>query len=147
MKQHRTRALALALAIGLVPMLGACNRDADDAPAGDATTTQILRVAGVDVGRSIGPDRRITDTTDDFRPGDTIYVSVRTEGGPGGGTLSARWTFEDGQVVEEGSQSVSSGASVTEFHISQPAGLPVGSYSVEISLDGRTVETEDFEVR
>jgi hypothetical protein len=33
-----------------------------------------------------------------------------------------------------------------EFHISKPDGWPPGEYQVEIMLDGRTVDTLDFEV-
>ena len=33
--------------------------------------------------------------------GDTIYASVRTSGAAPSASLTARWTFEDGQIVEE----------------------------------------------
>lgn len=149
------RVFTLAFAIGLVPMLGACDRDTEveddvDVPAADeATPAEAVRVTDVELGRSIDADGRIADDddTDDFGPGDTIYVSVNTEGAASGSTLSARWTFEDGQVVDETSQTISpTGPATTEFHISQPGGLPAGSYRVEIQLNGRTVETVEFEV-
>lgn len=148
---HTGRSLTLVLAFAFVPLLGACgggDDEVDDVPAGDVTTTQTARVTDVNLGRSIGTDRRVTAATTDFGRNDTIYASVATTGGAAKTTLTARWTFEDGQVVEESSQSVSSsGASVTEFHISQPGGLPPGEYQVEISLNGQVVETEEFEVR
>ena len=149
------RAFTLAFAIGLVPMLGACDREAEvdddvDVPMADeATTAEAVRVTDVELGRSIDAEGRIADDegTDDFGPGDTIYVSVNTEGAASGSTLSARWTFEDGQVVDETSQTISpTGPATTEFHISQPGGLPAGEYRVEIQLNGRTVETLEFEV-
>ena len=149
------RVFTLAFAIGLAPMLGACGGDTEveddlDVPAADeATTAEAVRVTDVELGRSIDAEGRIADDddTDDFGPGDTIYVSVNTEGAASGSTLSARWTFEDGQVVDETSQSISAtGPATTEFHISQPGGLPAGNYRVEIQLNGRTVETVEFEV-
>jgi hypothetical protein len=103
-----------------------------------------LDVTGVALGRSIGADKRVVEEVGDFAPTDTIYASVETSG-TGSGTLSARWTFEDGQVVDEGSQSIS-GASVTEFHVSNPAGWPAGHYEVVISLDGDEVERSGFDV-
>ncbi|CAN5624306.1 hypothetical protein BH23GEM10_BH23GEM10_17840 [soil metagenome] len=149
------RMLRLALALALVPMIGACGGDDDvddnvppasmPAPAADA-----VRVTDVDIGRSIDADRRVNDNdeTDEFGPMDTIYVSVDTEGTASGSSLTARWTFEDGQVVDESSQTISpTGPAVTEFHISMPDGLPAGRYTVEILLNGQTVETEDFTVR
>ena len=61
------------------------------------------------------------------------------------GTLAARWTFEDGQVVDEESRSVS-GVQVSEFHLSHPDGWPAGHYEVIISLDGEEVERSGFDV-
>jgi hypothetical protein len=142
-----------AYVLALVPMLGACDRDeaeVETAEPGTEVAAPEVRVTGLELGNSIGPDRRITDDreTDDFRPGDTIYASVQTEGTASGATLVARWTFQDGQVVEESTQTVSSGANaVTEFHISKPDGFPVGNYQVEILLNGRSVERKDFEVQ
>src|SRR3546814_14271558 len=84
-----------------------------------------------------------------FAPSDTIYASVATStSDPAAsvpGTLSAKWTFEDGQVVNEESKSVNlTGAGNTEFHIAKPDGFPAGNYKVEISLDGNVVQSKDF---
>ena len=149
--------MKLALVFALVPALGACNNDADvevddAAPASvEATNDQAVdaRVTEVELGRSIDANGRIADgaSTDDFGVSDTIYVSVNTDGTAAGKRLTARWTFEDGQVVDETSQTISaSGPATTHFHISKPDGWPAGSYKVEIQLDGRTVETEEFEI-
>jgi hypothetical protein len=150
------RALTLACALAVVPALGACNRDADVeedvdvAPTTEVTPDQAVRVTDVDLGRSIGTDKRVNDNdeADEFRPSDTIYVSVDTEGTASGATLTARWTFEDGQPVDETSQTISpTGPTVSEFHIAKPDGFPVGKYRVEILLNGQSVETKDFEVK
>lgn len=151
------RMLRLALTLALVPMIGACGGDDDvddnvppaTAPA-PAPTAAALRVTDVEVGRSIDADRRVNDNdeADEFGPMDTIYVSIDTEGTASGSSLTARWTFEDGQVVDESSQTISpTGPAVSEFHISMPDGLPAGGYTVEILLNGQTVETEDFTIR
>jgi hypothetical protein len=150
------RLLALALVIGLAPAFAACGRDADvdeDAAAPPAFGTpadQAVRVTNVQVGRAIDAQGRIADDaeTADFARADTIYVSVSTEGSAAGSRLTARWLFEDGQVVDESSRTLSaSGPATTEFHISNPDGFPAGRYTVEIQLDGRTVETEAFTIR
>lgn len=146
----------LICALGLMPMLTACNRDSAEEevqtspPATTTPANDAVRVTEVDLGRSIGPDKRINDNaeTDDFRRNDTIYASVATEGNASGGALTARWTFEDGQVVDESSQNIAaSGPAVTEFHISKPDGWPVGKYKVEIRLNGQPVQSKDFEVK
>src|SRR3546814_20663506 len=64
------------------------------------------------------------------------------------GTLSVKWTFEDGQVVNEESKAVNrTGAGNSEFHIAKPDGFPAGNYKVEISLDGNVVQSKDFSVK
>jgi hypothetical protein len=156
MKWTIARALTLAGALAVAPALGACNRDADVeddvdvTPTTEVTPDQAVRVTDVDLGRSIGTDKRVNDNddTDEFRPSDTIYVSVDTEGTASGATLTARWTFEDGQAVDETSQTMSpTGPTVSEFHIAKPDGFPVGKYRVEILLNGQSVESKDFEVK
>lgn len=124
------------------------DRSMTDMPATENTqTSENLAVVDVELGRTIGPDRAITNSTDDFAPTDTVFASVETRGTGSGTTLTARWTFEDGQVIDETSQTISPmGPANTEFHISMPGGLPAGEYSVEILLNGQSVETESFEV-
>ena len=63
-------------------------------------------------------------------------------------SLKARWTYEDGQVVDESAQTIAptGGAAVTEFHISKPTGWPVGSYKVEVLLDGAPAGSKNFKV-
>jgi hypothetical protein len=155
MKADIRRLLALTLSIVLAGTASACNRDAevdDDVatPPAAESRAEALAVADVELGKSVGADKRINDNadTDDFAPMDTIYAAVETRGAGDNATLTARWTFEDGQVVDETSQPISpTGAAVTEFHISKPDGFPAGNYSVEILLNGRSAEKSDFEVR
>jgi hypothetical protein len=154
MKSLTSRLTRIAFMLALVPALGACGGDDDDAmpelqPQPEVTMEE-LRITDVELGRSVGTDNRITDDrdTDDFTPMDTIYVAVETEGAVAGSPLTARWTFSDGQVVDESTQTISpTGPAVTQFHISKPDGFPVGNYAVEILLNGRTVERKDFEVK
>lgn len=150
-----TQVLGRALALGLFSVVAACGGadvdtgEADSPPAAEMSAEDV-RVTEIALGRAIGADRRIADAagTDGFAPTDTVYASVVTEGTASGSTLTARWTFEDGQVVEETAQTISpTGPTVTEFHISMDGGLPAGSYQVEILLNGRSVEQEEFQVR
>jgi len=107
-----------------------------------------VKVTDIDVGRSVTADKTIADKTDSFRPADTFYVSVKTDGSSPNITLSARWTYQDGQVVDESSQNIAptGGASVTEFHLSKPDGWPAGGYKVEVLLNGASAGTREFKV-
>ena len=137
-------------ALAAVMTAGACRDRADDvqtgAPAGDVAAA--LRVTEVELGRAIGTDKRVTEDTDDFAPNDTIYASIVTQGTAREARLTARWTFQDGQTVDESTQTIApSGTTVTEFHIVKPGGWPAGNYTLRVLLDGRDVETEEFEVK
>ena len=109
-------------------------------------------VTSVDLGSAVGADMKISTPATTFAPKDTIYASVMTSTGDPAASvpakLGAKWTFEDGQVVNEETKDLTlSGTGDTEFHISKPDGFPTGKYKVEISLDGNVVQSRDFEVK
>lgn len=135
----------LALCLLALVAAGAC-RGGDQAP--DTAGTEGVRVTDVTLGRAVGGDRAVTDRTERFAPNDTIYASVTTDGTAERVTLRARWTFEDGQVVDETSQTISPrGQERTEFHISNPDGWPPGTYRLEVFVNERSAQTKEFEVR
>ena len=109
-------------------------------PAGAGAT-----VSSIELGNEVGADNRVSAALNTFSTGDTIHASVVTDGA--GGTVSTRWTFEDGQVVHTEDKLVPAGEQVTDFMITNPAGWPTGEYQVEVSVDGQVVATRQFEVR
>ena len=132
------------LALTLVAALSTACRDNPSA------TTEIgggVRVSQIDLGRSLNADKTINDNTDSFKPNDAIYASIATEGSAATATLKARWTYQDGQVVNESTQTIApTGNARTEFHISKPDGWPTGKYKLETFLNGSSSATKDFEV-
>jgi hypothetical protein len=88
----------------------------------------------------------IGEATNTFRPADTIFVSVATEG-TGTATVATRLTFEDGQVANESQQSITpSGPARTEFHLSKPDGWPAGKYRLVVLVNGMEAGSRDIEV-
>ena len=153
MKHNRMLPLVLATLV----VATACKKDetytADTAaptsatPATDSATSS-FDVGDIDMGRHVGADKKISDKTDDFAPTDTIYASVHTKGGSAATQLLARWTFEDGTVVGEDTQTVAAGVEGdTEFHLSKAGVLKKGKYTVHIMADGKEVRTKDVEVK
>lgn len=139
-------ALMAMLAFG-VAACGRGDRDATTSEGGAVVTESAVRVADVELGRGVGADNRIADETDDFRPNDTIYASVRTTGS-GTATITARWTYQDGQVVDSTSRSIQpTGEAHTQFNITRPGGWPTGNYRLEVLVNGQVAETEEFEVK
>ena len=109
-------------------------------PVPTAVPTPVpFKVVSVDLGKSIGDDKKIKDAATTFGPKDTIYAVVSTEGAAAKATLKARWTYGAKLVkaVNEESRDIApTGPAVTELHIAKPSGWPVGTYKVEISADG-----------
>ena len=144
-------ALARVCGLAFVLVASGCGKK-DTASTGETgsgtATSAAVRVADVKVGRAVGADKRVTDETDEFRPTDMIYAVVETQGSGPNTSLQARWTYQDGQVVDESTRSITaSGEDVTEFHISKPSGWPQGKYTVEILLNGAAAGSEDFEIK
>ena len=150
---HARRARGLMVAVMALATVSACSKEkkesAGDVPGATATTpaASTVSVTDIDVGKAVA-NSRVTDKTDNFKAADTVYTSVHTTGSASAATVMARWTFEDGQVVQESSQSIApTGDAYTEFHISKPTGLPKGKYKVEVFLDSKSAGTKDFEVK
>ena len=113
------------------------------APAG-------VTVSSVSLGKAVGADKKVTAASDTFAKGDTIYASVDTTGS-GSATLAAKWVYtKDGKTVpvKEDTATISAtGPATSEFHISKPDGWPVGTYQVDVTLDGKPAVTKSFKVQ
>ena len=140
-------ALALAAACKKAPAPPAETPPAAPAPA----PAPEPRVSEIQVGRALGPDKRVLSPLATFGPKDTIFASVVTENAAAGARLAAKWTFQTGQIVDTTTQPVAATSTgqvaVTEFHIVKPSGWPAGKYSVEISLDGKPSGSAQFDVK
>jgi hypothetical protein len=144
MMMRHSKNIHLPLCLALLVAAAACGGNNANNTAG-ATA---VRVADVTLGRSVGGDKAVTDRTDRFKPNDTIYVSVATEGSAPSATLRAKWSFEDGQLVDESTRTIApNNRERTEFHISKPNGWPAGKYKVEVFLNDQSADTKSFDVQ
>lgn len=105
------------------------------------------RVSSLMIGRRIGPRNHITDPTFRFAPTDTVYLSVAGAGGSTGGTLTAAWRSQSGEILDQSSQRIMPEGQHNEFHLSSASGLKPGTYKVVLFLDGDSVDTRVFAVR
>jgi hypothetical protein len=149
----RFQRVAWAAGLGLVVIgVPACRKKEAPAPPAEAAAPAPapvpFAVQVIEVGKGIGADKRVTAPTATFGRRDTIYASVATEGAAPSKTISAKWTFQDGQVVKEQAESIApTGPAATEFHLSRPKPWPVGTYKVEIAVDGAAAGSKEFEVK
>ena len=104
-----------------------------------------LHVGTLQLGNRLNGDNTIGNHTTRFKPDDTMFASVLTDG-PGSGTIGARWRFS-GRLVSEETKNVSyRDHAATEFHIQNSSGFPPGDYSVEILVDGQSFATRALRV-
>ena len=141
-----------ALSIALIA-LGACGGNKTDQSTQTSSGTIApssngVQVAEVTLGRNLSTDKRVANATDTFSARDTIYASVHTTGSASNISVGARWTFQDGQVVSENTQSIApTGDAYTEFHIAKPSGWPTGNYTLHVLMNGQEVQTKNFRVQ
>ncbi|MBA3657150.1 MAG: hypothetical protein H0W69_07350 [Gemmatimonadaceae bacterium] len=152
MNVSRSRRFAIPAALLVSVTLGACGKKdepaVNDIPVPAPAAPVALRVADIQTGKAIGADKRVTNGSDEFGMRDTIYVAVTTEGSSAASKLTAKWTYNDAQVVNESSESISpTGTTVTEFHITKASAWPKGKYKVDVSLDGAAAGSKEFEIK
>jgi hypothetical protein len=156
------------IAVGLVLAISACKKKEEApmaaapeptpmaqpaaAPPPPAPTVEPvaaeIAVAGVTLGTAIGADNKVTEAKTAFGVKDVIYAAVDTKNAATNAELKAKWSFEDGQVINENTVNFAPTADTTSnFKITNPKEWPVGKYKVEITLNGKPAQTVDFEVK
>ena len=104
-----------------------------------------LRVTTIQTGRSLNSDKSVGNHTTRFKPDDTMFASVLTDG-PGAGTIGVRWRYAGRLVSEETRDVAYRDHAATEFHIQNSSGFPDGEYTVEILVDGESFATRTLRV-
>ncbi|MDE2156037.1 MAG: hypothetical protein KGJ32_09140 [Xanthomonadaceae bacterium] len=109
-----------------------------------------ISVAKLTLGSAVNAEHQITRPGNRFASDEkTIYASVATEGQSRDATLNATWRYLEGkgQLVSSISQSIATdGPAITTFKVQNPDLWPEGKYSVEISLNGKPVAQQGFEI-
>lgn len=146
MSTRRTSLFALLTASAIIA--AACGERARGGTSDRNTGgTNTISVTDITLGRSINADLTIKDNTTTFKPVDVVYASIATEGAAPA-TLGVRWTYQDNQVVDQGTREIRPiGPTRTEFHFSKPDGLPEGRYRLEVTLNGASAGTKEFEIK
>jgi hypothetical protein len=142
--------------LGLVALaLVACDRpslkrNADASEASVAVAPPAPSIATIELGRQAGTTLRVTELATTFTARDTVFLAVVTNNAASDSELTARWSFQDGSVIDSSSQNVAreagSSSSVSQFRLVRDEGWPVGGYTVDVWMDDMLVGTRQFEV-
>lgn len=110
-----------------------------------------IKVTSVTIGSAVDASLAISREQRSFTPQEKdIYASVATTGNTDNATLNAKWSYVEGkeQPFSSTSESIATnGPAVTTFKVQNPNAWPQGKYKVDISLNGKTVASEAFDVR
>ncbi|WP_225765059.1 hypothetical protein [Stenotrophomonas sp. Marseille-Q4652] len=112
------------------------------AGAGDVT------VSAVTVGNNAAADRSVQPVAQ-IGARDKIIVSVRTDGSAVNTNVSARLTYQDGQVAGEESATLNTtGPETTNIEFTNANGWPAGKYRAEVMVNGQPQGTaQEFEIK
>lgn len=144
----RRFAALLALSLSIAACKGKEAEVAAPAPTPPVAAVRPFQVTALELGTALDAGKKIAMPSLVFAPADTIYAVVASDGASPSVTLAAKWTYEDGQVVNESTQTIApTGLAATEFHIAKPDGWPLGKYKIEISVNGALGGSKEFEVR
>jgi hypothetical protein len=149
------------VAAGLVLALSACKKEAPvevaPAPAPVVVEPAVappppapaeIMVSAVNLGTAVGADMKVTTATTTFGVKDVIYAAVDTKNASTNAALAAKWTYQDGQVVGEKTETIApTGDATTNFKMSKASAWPVGKYKLEIMLNGVSAQSVDFEIK
>ena len=137
---------------------GSVPSPASTAPAPEQTTGKsanvnnggAIKVAAVTIGSRVDAAHAISKEQRQFAPEDKdIYASVATTGTTDSATLNAKWSYVEGQdeTFTSTTESIATdGPAITTFKVQNPNAWPKGKYRVVISLNGKPVVSENFQV-
>lgn len=158
MKYNRI-ASALIVALAGTIALSACKKKeepvaapapvaVEPAPVAAPAAPPAISFAGLTVGTTAAPDKSVAAVTA-FTPKDAIIASVKTDGTSSNAAITAKLTFQDGQVAgPEQSQSVSAaGPETTNFTFTNTKPWPTGKYKVDVTLNGAAAGSQEIEVK
>ena len=126
-------------------------RDADASESSVAATPAAPRVQNIELGKDADDESlRVTSEATTFAPDDTMFLAVVVQNPDADSRLTARWTYQDGSVVDSSGQGVDramgSSTSVTQFKVHNDEGWPLGRYSVDVWMNGTLVGSRAFTV-
>ncbi len=153
----RNRSVLVTAFLASALVLAACKKEAPapppeptaaPMPTAAPTPAPAVTITDLSLGKALGPDKKVQAPSDTFKPKDTIFAVVSTDGSAASSVIAVKWTFGDGQTVKEDTKTIApTGPATTEFSIQKASGWPKGSYKVETTVDGKPGPSKTFTVK
>ena len=153
----RIRSVLVTAFLASTLVLAACKKEAPapppeptaaPMPTAAPTPAPAVTITDLSLGKALGPDKKVQAPSDSFKPKDTIFAVVSTDGSAASSVIAVKWTFGDGQTVKEDTKTIApTGPATTEFSIQKASGWPKGSYKVETTVDGKPGPSKTFTVK
>jgi hypothetical protein len=113
-----------------------CGDDTEYDENGQEVQYTDVRIVGLDLGRGVDALGNITDKTDTFAPGDTVYAVVRTTGSSPLTTLAIRWKNSSGDQLDGKNIIIRPSRDTSYlFTLNHPAALGPGQYSLDLRVN------------
>ena len=163
LKNTLTQALLVAV-VGSVAIVG-CKKNEEAAPPPPPPAAQTApppppapaataSIAAVDIGTAVDAGMKVTTAASTFKPADTVHVSIGTATSDPAATVAGKvgaklvYLDKSGEMVvsDETRDLNLSNTGNTSFQFAKPSGWPVGKYRIDISLDGKVVQSKEFDV-
>lgn len=99
--------------------------------------------------KSLDSDYKPIDPTTVFAPSDIFYISVEVQNLVEGSVVSVKYKHEGSEYSDSDTTITADqfGSGYYGFQLTPSGEHPTGSYTAEVSLDGKLVKTVEFEVK
>lgn len=145
------RLLAIATAAGFVLVGAACTQGDDQTaaqapPPPTAPEPAPAALGAVTLGTASGPDAAITETKQEFAPGEPIHLSMELLGAGAGTTVTTYWYGPEGRRLAYETKSVAPAQQRLHFTQDNTADWAAGQYRTEVWIGDNKVREQSFEI-
>lgn len=114
-----------------------------------AEGVRAVEVIEAQLGTRLRPDKTIPARrlSDEYRPGDTVYLALRVYGAGTEVPLVVRWYYGERLVDQQRRMIAPDGLSRTAFQFPPGGGMDAGPHQAVILVDGKEVQRLHFNVR
>lgn len=145
----RPRLFAIATAAGLVLVGAACTEREDETAARappPPAAPEPAALAAVRLGASSGPDAAITETKQEFAPGEPIHLSMELRGAAAGTTVTTYWYGPDNRRLAYETKTVAPAQQSLRFTQDNTADWAAGEYRAEVWIGDNKAREQSFEI-